>query len=176
MYPYKILYIFSAIPIGIQLNIENSHRGRIFCGGYKLSVKLTQGSKSCETGKIEEFSGGDYLKWNSHRNNMGNCSSTEFNLDELFLNFRLISSDDNYCPGTLQVNFEHGIHYKFDIGGYYDDSENNIVHSAEINGNYKLCQHCLDTDPLQVGGYACFGDIDGPLVCCYGPSNICLVL
>ena len=28
----------------------------IECGAYDLSAKLTQGSKSCETGKIEEFS------------------------------------------------------------------------------------------------------------------------
>ena len=150
------------------MKIENSHNGRIFCGGFSLSVKLMQGSKSCETGKIEEFETGDYLKWNSHKNNMGGCSSTEFQLDKQILKFRLISgSGDNYCPGTLQVNFKHGIHYKFDVDGYYDDDENHIVHRAKVNGNYQLCMHCPSDSvcPVQVGGYACNGDSGGPLVC-----------
>ena len=106
------------------------------CGGYELSAKLTQHNKSCETGKIKEFSMGDHLKWNTHNNNMGDCSSTEFDLDEPFLNFRLISSNDNYCPGTLLVNFEHSIYYDFYINGYYDAANNNKVHSAERTGNY----------------------------------------
>ena len=122
-----------------MLNIYKTHNGRHGCGGTGLSVILTQGSKSCQTGKIEGFYGGDYLKWNSHNKNMGNCSSTKFNLDEPFLNFRLISSDDNYCPGIFQVNFEHGIYYDFDITGYYDATNNNKVHSAERTGNY-LCR------------------------------------
>ena len=124
------------------MNIYKTHDGRHYCGGKNLSVILTQGSKSCETGKIEEFSGGDYLKWNSHNNNMGDCSSTGFNL-ELFLNFRLISSSyDNYCPGIFQVNFEHGIYYDFDITGYYDAKQNYKVHSAERKGNclYSILQ------------------------------------
>ena len=118
----------------MTIDTKNGIRGH--CGGDNLSVMLTQGSKSCETGKIVGFSGGDYLRWNSHNNNMGDCSSTEFDLDEPFLNFRLISSNDNYCPGTLQVNFEHGIYYDFYIYGYYDDSSNYNVHSAYRRGNY----------------------------------------
>ena len=117
------------------MTIDN---GRLNCGGYGLSVKLTQGSKSCETGKIVDFSGGDFLEWNSHKNNMGDCSSTEFDLDKPFLNFRLISSYDNYCPVTLLVNFEHSIYYDFLINGgngYYDAANNNKVHSAERTGN-----------------------------------------
>ena len=106
------------------------------CGGYNLSVKLTQGSKSCETGKLEGFEGSDYLKWSSHINNMGDCSSTEFDLDEPFLNFSLISNDDYYCPHTLQVNFDHGIYYDFYIGASnYAAATNDKVHSAERKGN-----------------------------------------
>ena len=121
-----------------MLNIYETHNGRHGCGGSDLSVILTQGSKSCQTGKIDGFSGGDYLKWNSHNNNMGNCSSTEFNLDEPFLDFRLISSYDNYCPGIFQVNFEQGIYYDFDITGYYDAANNDKLHPAERKGNYVL--------------------------------------
>ena len=92
------------------------------CGAYDLSVKLTQGSKSCETGKIEEFSSGDHLKWNTHNNNMGDCSSTEFDLDELFLNFSLITSYGNdYCPATFEVNFERGIYNYEDFDDYATD-------------------------------------------------------
>ena len=114
-------------------------------GGYDLSVKLTQGSKSCETGKIEDFSTRDFLKWNSHNNNMGDCSSTEFDLNELFLNFTLITSYyNNYCPGSFQVNFERGIYNYYDFDVYpkigtfarYNQQTNERVHSAKRRGKY----------------------------------------
>ena len=124
------------------MTIDN---GRLNCGGYGLSVKLTQGSKSCETGKIEEFEKGEVLKWDSHNNNLGDCSSTEFVLDEENLNFYLINSlenDDKYCPRKIQVNFEHGIHYdyfidNFHVGGprSYTAANNDKMHTAKRKGN-----------------------------------------
>ena len=115
------------------------------CGGYGLSVKLTQGSKSCETGKIEEFNEGEVLKWDSHNKNLGNCSSTEFDLAEPFLYFNLIHSlenEDKYCPKVFQVNFEHGIYYEKTIGDFsdfgvhrYTAANNDKVHSAKEKGN-----------------------------------------
>ena len=73
---------------------------------------------------------------------MGNCSSTEFDLNELFLNFRLIISKANskkMCPTTFQVNFEHG-EYNFDfvatnLVATDGTADNDKVHSAERKGN-----------------------------------------
>merc|ERR1712129_160126 len=105
------------------------------CGGDLLKVELSQGSTSCETGESGAFNGGDTLKWSSTNDKLGACSSTSFNLDQMFLDFKLISSDNNYCPGSITIPFDHDVTYSLGINSYdYDDGNNGKVHSADRRG------------------------------------------
>jgi hypothetical protein len=111
--------------------LTNSH-----CGGDHLKVELSQGSKSCETGKTGPFSGLQTLEWSSDHDNIGACSSTKFNLDQTFIDFKLKASEDNYCPKTLTIEFAQGVTYSKDINGYYNHDNNDDNHSADRRGNF----------------------------------------
>ena len=117
------------------MTINETHTGRWGCGGDPLKVKLSQGSTSCETGKTGTFNAPTTLEWSSR---LGACSSTWFDLDQTFMDFKLISSDDNYCPGSLTITFDHGVTYSKGINGYYDHDNNDQVHSASRRGNFSL--------------------------------------
>ena len=107
-----------------------------YCGSDPLKVRLSQGSTSCETGKVDSFSALTTLRWGP--SNLGACSTTNFNLDQTFMDFKLISSSDNYCPGSLTITFDHGVTYSKGINGYYDHDNNDQVHSADRRGNFSL--------------------------------------
>ena len=118
------------------MTISEAHNARWGCGGGPLSVKLGQGSTSCETGEVDSFSALTTLRWGPGHNNLGACSTTNFNLDQTFMDFKLKSSSDNYCPGSLTITFDHGVTYSKTIDGYYDSDQNDLVHYAARKGNF----------------------------------------
>ena len=90
----------------MSLSIHNSQDGLLSCGANGIEVKLKQGSTTCQTknhGSGSGFDRGETLYWND----LGNCDTTEFNLDDVYINFYLkANSGDNYCPNRFSVEFK----------------------------------------------------------------------
>jgi len=90
---FLIVGVYSSSLTEIKINIKNEWR----CGGSGLSVKVTQGYRTCTTYSKNSFWAGDTITFRGEH--LGSCRNIDFSRQD---RFSLQTSGDRYCPTLVE--------------------------------------------------------------------------